>query len=151
MMNTSYLIAAVLIGLGAISTASCSSSTKSGSLSNGDSGADVATSSDAADGSSDAPHLPATLTAPAQPNVACSGSDTSTCTLPPSMCALYQQCDASGGVSCNAPWVVYYQNPHCVSGSCVWDENYFQCQNFQTNCVNGGCLPQGTTTATTAP
>ena len=100
------------------------------------------TDSGVVDHQSDALQLPATLESPPQPDVACSGSDTSACTLPSSTCAVDKSC-----ASCSAGWIVYYQTPRCVLGRCVWDEGYFQCQNFGSGCANGGCLPQGTTTA----
>lgn len=128
-MKTGHVVV-VWVGFVALLSAVCSSS-------------NLQTSTDSGvDHQSDALQLPATLEAPPQPDVACSGSDTSACMLPPSACAVDKSCS-----SCNPGWVVYYQTPRCVNGRCVWDESYFQCQNFGSGCSNGGCLPQGTTTA----
>jgi len=136
-MKTGHLVVVGWVGLAACLSVGCSSTSNPVSA---DSGADHAALT--SDAGSDAPHLPAGVMSPPQPDVACSGSDTTPCTLPPSMCALLTSCGA-----CPAPWVVYYQAPSCVNGRCVWSENYFQCQNTQVNCVSGGCQPMGTTTA----
>jgi hypothetical protein len=144
-MKSAHLVVLSLVGLAACVSAGCSSNSNPASA---DSGADHPTSTPDAAGS-DALQLPAELMSPQEPEVACSGSDTTACTLPASACAIYRTCDGSAS-ACGAPWVVYYQNPHCMNGHCVWDENYFQC-NGPAGCYNGGCQPVGTTTAVTAP
>jgi hypothetical protein len=90
--------------------------------------------------------LPSGFSAPSPPEVACDGQADAAvaCDLPPSTCALFTACDASA-LSCGPQsiWMVYYQNPRCVDGRCVWDEGYFQCEGF-TSCVQGACQGRAT-------
>jgi hypothetical protein len=67
------------------------------------------------------------------------------CDLPPSTCALRDDCDADVA-SCmvGSSWIVYYENPRCVAGRCVWDQEYFQCGAFG-RCSLGACISIGTT------
>ena len=137
-MKLAQLVVVSLVGLVACVSAGCSSSSNPATA---DSGADhPGATSDAAD--SGAQQLPTGVMSPPQPEVPCSGSDTTACTLPPSACALMTSCG-----SCPAPWVVFYESPRCDNGHCVWHEGYFQCQNGSSNCSFGGCQPMGTTTA----
>jgi hypothetical protein len=91
----------------------------------------------------DAPVVPpANVTFPEAPEASC-GDDAGECPLPPSACADYS-CD--GGICYGIGWVVYYDNPTCVSGQCVYTKRYFECNLF-SECVNGGCRYSGTTAA----
>jgi hypothetical protein len=81
------------------------------------------------------PSLPGDLVAPAPPQIACDSS--TTCDLPGSACAAWASTDA--GTSIETPrWTVYYENPRCVGGRCVWDQRYFQCQGGMI-CVSTAC------------
>jgi hypothetical protein len=64
------------------------------------------------------------------PDQSCSGGSSSSCELPRS------QCDGPG-------WLVYFENPTCVNGTCKWEQNRSSCPG---NCVNGGCSLNSTTT-----
>jgi hypothetical protein len=87
--------------------------------------------------------LPADSVAPPQPEVACAGdAGAAECTLPPSVCALPAGCDAATNACPISTWFVFYENPRCVSGRCVWDQQYFDCP--AEGCHRGGCLPPAT-------
>ena len=97
----------------------------------------------ASDVSADAPVVPpANVMFPAAPDASC-GDDAGDCQLPPSACA-DPSCD--GGSCPGFQWVVYYDNPMCVSGKCVYTNRYFQCSAL-TMCTYGGCRYNGTTAA----
>jgi hypothetical protein len=89
------------------------------------------------------PSLPAGMSAPEPPDVACTGQADAAieCDLPPSTCALWPTACDAGNYQCllGSPWIVYYQNPRCVAGHCVWDQAYFQCQGGQS-CRAGACM-----------
>jgi hypothetical protein len=147
MTKAAYLIAAGLLGL------ACSSSKLTSAL-HADA-SDAPLSGDAPlmseDGPSDAPPdgLPPGLVAPAPPDVACTGDAdaAAACDLPPSTCAMWPgACDA-GALTCiiGSAWIVYYENPRCVAGHCVWDQAYFECAGGKA-CRAGAC----TTILTTA-
>jgi hypothetical protein len=86
---------------------------------------------------------PDEITFPAPPEVAC-GGDAGECQFPPSACA-DPGCD--GSVLCLSwSWVVYYDNPTCVSGRCTYTNRYFQCSS-SSFCSAGGCRFNGTTAA----
>lgn len=85
---------------------------------------------------------PGSVLFPDAPDVAC-GGDAGECPLPPSACA-DPSCD--GGACPGTQWVVYYDNPMCVSGQCVYTNRYFEC-SVSTTCSGGGCRFNGTTAA----
>ena len=91
----------------------------------------------------DAPVVPpANVSFPEAPEASC-GDDAGECPLPPSACADYS-CD--GGICWGLGWVVYYDNPTCVSGTCVYTKRYFEC-SVLSECSAGGCHYSGTTAA----
>jgi hypothetical protein len=97
-------------------------------------------------GAADAQRTPPDdVTFPPPPVVTCgadAGDGGGACDLPPSSCADPTCADASA--SCDPwSWVVYYDNPRCVNGRCVWDRAYFQCASFD-RCSHGGCVPNFT-------
>jgi len=93
------------------------------------------------DATADAVVPPANVMFPAGPDVSC-GGDAGDCPLPPSACAV--PCDPT---SCDGlQWVVYYDDPVCVSGKCVYTNRYFECSPG-TMCTAGGCRFNGTTAA----
>ena len=96
----------------------------------------------ASDIAADAVVPPANVSFPEAPDVAC-GGDAAACPLPPSACA-DPSCDASACYGLQ--WVVYYDNPTCVSGKCVYTNRYFEC-SLGTQCTSGGCRFNGTTAA----
>jgi hypothetical protein len=97
----------------------------------------------ASDMSADAPVVPpADVMFPEAPDLSC-GGDAGECQLPPSACA-DPSCD--GGACPGIQWVVYFDNPVCVSGKCVYTNRYFECSNG-TMCAAGGCRFNGTTAA----
>jgi hypothetical protein len=105
----------------------------------GDAASDATTSKDSdspsGDGSSDVSvGPPAGLTFPDAPPMSC-GGDAGACPFPPSACGT-SSCDS--GQCPNAPWVVYYDAPVCVSGQCVFTKRFFECQG-EMACSNGGC------------
>ena len=105
---------------------------------------DVGQTNDVApDMSTDAPVVPpAAVMFPQAPDVSCGGG-AGDCPLPPSACA-DPSCD--GGACPGLQWVVYYDNPMCVSGKCVYTNRYFEC-SLETMCASGGCRFNGTTAA----
>ena len=137
--------------LASILLAMASSCSSSSTAKGGDAAAtnDVGQTSDvgqthdvAADVSADAVLPPANVSFPEAPDVDC-GGDAAACPLPPSVCA-DPSCDAS---ACpGLQWVVYYDNPTCVSGKCVYTNRYFEC-SVGTMCAAGGCRFNGTTAA----
>jgi len=80
---------------------------------------------------------PPGLLFPDAPTVACGAE--SACDYPMPQCA-YLAC-ANGGQSCGAPalWMVFYENPRCVGGSCAWDARYYEC-GPDSRCSNGTCV-----------
>lgn len=90
--------------------------------------------------SADAPVVPPdNVIFPEAPDVPC-GGDAGDCQLPASACA-DPSCDAG---SCpGLQWVVYYDNPTCVSGRCAYTNRYFVCSILAT-CSAGGCRYNGT-------
>jgi hypothetical protein len=89
------------------------------------------------------PQLPADLVAPAPPDVCCDANvGAAACDLPPSVCAVVKGAD--GGFVASTQWIVFYENPRCVSGHCLWDQSYFQCSGGSTACQNGACTFLGT-------
>jgi hypothetical protein len=103
-------------------------------------------SSNVDSGSDGPPVLPAGWVGETPPDLACSGQADAAveCDLPPSTCALRDSCDA-GVASCvsGSAWIVYYENPRCVAGRCVWDQEYFRCATGL--CLYGACASIGTT------
>jgi hypothetical protein len=83
--------------------------------------------------------LPPNLTAPPPPSICCDVNAARGCDLPPSTCAVVAGVDASPYTA----WIVYYENPRCLDGLCVWDQSYFQCLSSDI-CVRGACLFPGT-------
>ena len=99
-------------------------------------------------GSPDAnPMLPATLVVVPPPEVSCAGQADAAveCDLPLSTCAVPSGCigDLASCMS-RSSWIVYYENPRCVDGRCVWDQAYFQCDSGSF-CYKGACMPRITT------
>jgi hypothetical protein len=92
---------------------------------------------DAASGTAVAPD---NVMFPAAPDLAC-GGDAGECPLPPSACA-DPSCDG-GGICPGWQWVVYYDDPVCVSGKCVYTNWYFKCDALSM-CSLGGCHYNGT-------
>jgi hypothetical protein len=87
-------------------------------------------------------HPPDGLVAPPAPAIVCGNSDSpEACPLPPEVCALDGDCDASAdpGACQTSGWLVYYDNPRCVDGRCVTDPHFYQCQDHF--CHNGACGP----------
>jgi hypothetical protein len=145
-MRAAISIFALLL-LPAVSSCSSSSTYKGGDAAIT---TDVAQSSDvaqtkdlASDIRVDAPVVPpANVMFPDAPEVSC-GGDAGDCQFPPSACA-DPSCD--GGACPGFQWVVYYDNPMCVSGKCVYTNRYFEC-SLGTMCSAGGCRFNGTTAA----
>jgi hypothetical protein len=141
MTKIACLIAAGLLGI------ACSSSKLSSALHTDASDApgtgDAPMTSEAGAGDASADGLPPGMVAPSPPDVACTGDADAAaeCDLPPSTCAIWPgACDA-GNYECllGSPWIVYYQNPRCVAGHCVWDQAYFQCPGDKA-CRGGACM-----------
>jgi hypothetical protein len=84
------------------------------------------------------PTPPANVVFPDPPQLTC--SRVSDCEFPPSTCA-DPSCD--GGVCPGYPWVVYYDNPQCNAGKCVFEQRYFECGGWEV-CSGGGCRFNGT-------
>jgi hypothetical protein len=59
------------------------------------------------------------------PVVACGADAAEICPLPPSYCADYE-------------WLVFYQSPECVNGTCQYEAWAKKCVGGQA-CHNGGC------------
>ena len=145
MTKLAHLLAAALLGL------ACSSGNKG--LASPSDASDAPATSDgplmSQDGSATDPDaLPPGMVAPAPPDVACTGDADAAieCDLPPSTCAIWPgACDA-GVLACigGSPWIVYYQNPRCVAGHCVWDQAYFECDGGKS-CRAGACMTVLTT------
>jgi hypothetical protein len=87
------------------------------------------------------PTPPANVLFPEPPQITCSMA--SDCEFPPSACA-DPGCDAGGCPG--SSWVVYYDNPQCNAGKCVFEQRYFQCFGSYS-CGNGGCRFNGTAVA----
>jgi hypothetical protein len=104
---------------------------------------DAATDVAVATGSPDAdPPLPSGLVAESPPEVSCTGQADAAveCDLPMSTCALPSGCDADVNVCMSgSTWIVYYENPRCVAGRCVWDQAYFHCDGI-SYCTRGACM-----------
>jgi hypothetical protein len=104
---------------------------------------DAATDVAVAAGSPDAdPPLPSGLAAESPPEVQCTGQADGAveCDLPMSTCALPSGCDADLATCMSgSTWIVYYENPRCVAGRCVWDQSYFQCDG-RSFCTRGACI-----------
>jgi len=111
---------------------------------------DVGQMSDIGHGTDVAPEVPADAAVvppdnvmfPEAPEVVCTGAATD-CPFPPSACA-DPSCD--GGACAGLPWVVYYDSPSCVSGKCVYQKRYFECE-VSSVCRAGGCRFNGTLAA----
>ena len=85
--------------------------------------------------------LPPDFVAPPPPsNVSCdpAAGGATACDLPPSVCAITPT-SCAVGESCEPNWFVYYENPRCVNGQCVWDPAYFRCTQTFFDCGNGAC------------
>lgn len=82
---------------------------------------------------------PAGVTFPDTASMSCAGG-AEDCQFPPSACA---DLGCDGGQCPGLQWVVYYDNPRCVSGQCVFTKRYFQC-GPGTACSVGGCRFNGT-------
>jgi len=138
-MRASFSVLALLL-LAVASSCSSSSTAKVGDAATTN---DVGQTNDvAADVSADAVVPPANVMFPEAPDVSC-GGDAGDCPLPPSACA-DPSCD--GGACYGLQWVVYFDNPACVNGQCVYTNRYFEC-SLGTMCTAGGCRFNGTTAA----
>jgi hypothetical protein len=85
--------------------------------------------------------LPPGFVTPPPPRIACDGADggPTTCDIPPSACASAAGCDG-GYEACLPIWFVFYENPRCVAGWCVWDEGVFPCTQSFHECREGACV-----------
>ena len=90
--------------------------------------------------------LPPGFAAPPQPLIACDGADggPTTCDVPLSVCPISTGCDA-GYEACEPVWFIYYENPRCVDGRCVWDEGTFRCTQSFYYCRRGACVYESPT------
>jgi len=84
------------------------------------------------------PTPPANVLFPDPPHLTCARD--SDCEFPAPACA-NPGCEDGGCLG--LWWIVYYDNPRCTAGSCVFDPRYFQCTG-QTACFGGGCVFNGT-------
>jgi hypothetical protein len=88
------------------------------------------------------PPLPPGMSAVEPPDVSCTGAEDAgvECDLPPSSCSIPMTCTGDPrGCMAGSQWIVYYENPRCVSHKCVWDQMYYQCANGST-CNGGVCI-----------
>jgi hypothetical protein len=141
-MRTSISILALLLPAVASSCSSSSTAKSGDAATTKDVGQanDVGQTHDVAlDVSADAVVPPANVMFPEAPDVSC--GDAGDCPLPPSACA-DPSCDG-GGACYGFRWVVYYDNPACVNGQCVYTNRYFEC-SLDTTCTAGGCRFNGT-------
>jgi hypothetical protein len=107
-------------------------------LSAGDAATDASTSNDLGSTNADVPPdaaltPPSGVTFPDAPQMSCASAGD--CEFPPSACGR-PDCD---GQCLAVEWVVYYDNPTCTSGQCVFTKRYFQCSGGMA-CAMGGCF-----------
>ena len=88
---------------------------------------------------------PLAIAFPDPPAVSCTGDagEQGGCDFPQPACAQIEIDDA--GTLHGRDWLVYYDNPRCVAGQCVYDPLYYQC--VSTFCSNGGCRSNFTAVA----
>ena len=74
------------------------------------------------------------------PPMACSGDGGGTaggCDFPTSNCSNNDYCD-DAGICSGGRWIVYYDNPRCQNGHCVWDRRFHDC-GAVSYCSRGAC------------
>jgi hypothetical protein len=83
------------------------------------------------------PTAPADVTFPDPAPMSCSADagDQGGCEFAPAACATITVDD--GGAAHGRDWLVYYDNPRCVDGHCMWDRLYYQCSYGR--CLSGAC------------
>jgi hypothetical protein len=139
-MRVNPIVPNVLLLVVAVLASACSRS----ALPAGDAATETGTPTDTASSvDSGQPEIPADarlappmgITFPDAAPMTC-GGDAGRCDFPPSACAA-PDCTSTGcpGLA----WIVYFDNPTCVSGQCVFTKRYFQCSNSMA-CLSGGCI-----------